>query len=134
VQGGMQGKAFFDAITVTEYGPDGTEIRQVVNDQLDSDATLDWHQWEFGGNAAAPAGFAREAAGYQDNGGLSISNAATTGAIAGWNNDAHLFKVVPGNRYRIQGHMRGDNIAPSTGAPPGRPPAGCLRAVAWIRR
>ena len=134
VEGGMQGKAFFDAITVTEYGPDGTEIRQVVNDRLDSDATLDWHQWEVGGDAAAPAGFAREAAGYQDNGGLSISNAAATGAIAGWSNDAHLFKVVPGNRYRIQGHMRGDNIAPSTGAPPGRPPAGCLRAVAWIRR
>ena len=75
--------AGFDAITVTEYGPDGTEIRQIVNDQLDSDATLDWHQWQFGGDAAAPPEFARETAGYQDNGSLSISNAADAEAIAG---------------------------------------------------
>jgi endoglucanase len=118
VQGGMQGKAFFDAITVTEYGPDGTEIRQVVNDQLDSKATLDWDEWEFGGDPASPAGFERVAAGYQDNGSLSISDAGATGSIVGWSNDAHLFKVVPGNRYRIQGHMRGENVARSTGAAP----------------
>ena len=117
-QGGMRGTAGFDAITVTEYGPDGTEIRQIINDQLDSDATLDWHQWQSGGDAAAPPEFARETAGYQDNGSLSISNAADAEAIAGWSNDAHLFKVVPGNKYRIQGHMRGENIASSTGAAP----------------
>lgn len=117
-QGGMRGTAGFDAVTVTEYGPDGTEIRQIVSDKLDSDAALDWHQWQFGGDAAAPPEFARETAGYQDNGSLSVSNAADAEAIAGWSNDAHLFKVVPGNKYRIQGHMRGENITPSTGAAP----------------
>ena len=117
-QGGMRGTAGFDAITVTEYGPDGTEIRQIINDQLDSNATLDWHQWQSGGDPAALPEFARETAGYQDGGSLSISDAADAETIAGWSNDGHLFKVVPGNKYRIQGYMRGEDIAPSTGEAP----------------
>ena len=117
-QGGMRGTAYFDAITVTEYAPDGTEIRQIINDPLDGDRTLDWHQWQSGGDSATPAVFTREAAGHQDNGSLSISNAAAAETIGGWSNDAHLFKVVPGNKYRIQGHMRGQDVAPSTGSSP----------------
>jgi endoglucanase len=117
-QGGVRGTAGFDAIRVTEYGPDGTELRQVINDPLDRDATLDWHQWQYGGDTAAPPKFAREKTGHQDSGSLSISNAVDATAIAGWSNDAHLFKVVPGNKYRIQGHMRGQNIAASAGMAP----------------
>ncbi|MGO4120086.1 glycoside hydrolase family 5 protein [Arthrobacter sp. YAF16] len=116
-QGGMRGTAGFDAIRVTEYGPDGTELRQVINDPLDRDSTLDWHQWQYG-DTAAPPKFAREKTGHQDSGSLSISNAVDATAIAGWSNDAHLFKVVPGNKYRIQGHMRGQNIAASAGSAP----------------
>jgi endoglucanase len=118
VQGGMRGTASFDAITVTEYGPDGTEIRKIVNDQLDSAATMDWHHWQSGGDAAAQPKFTRATAGHRDGGSLSIGNATDAGAIAGWSNDAHLFKVVPGNKYRIQGHMRGQDIAPSAGSAP----------------
>ena len=117
-QGGMSGTASFDAITVTEYGPDGSEIRQIINDQLNSEATLDWHQWQYGEDPGAPPEFARETNGYQDSGSLSISNASDAEAIAGWSNDAHLFKVVPGNQYRIQGQMRGQNVAPTTGSAP----------------
>ncbi|WP_346959831.1 cellulase family glycosylhydrolase [uncultured Arthrobacter sp.] len=117
-QGGMRGTASFDAIRVTEYGPDGTEIRRVINDPLDRDAALDWHQWQYGGAAGAPPKFAREKAGYRDDGSLSISDAMDAKAIAGWSNDAHLFKVVPGNKYRIQGHMRGQNIEASAGSAP----------------
>lgn len=116
-QGGMRGTAGFDAIRVTEYGPDGTELRQVINDPLDRDSTLDWHQWQYG-DTAAPPKFAREKTGHQDSGSLSISNAVDATAIAGWSNDAHLFKVVPGNKYRIQGHMRGQSIAASAGSAP----------------
>lgn len=117
VQGGMQGTAGFDAITVTEYSPDGTQLRQIVNEQLSKDGTLDWHQWNFGGDPAA-AVFTRETAGHQDEGSLSISNASDAAAINGWSNDAHLFKVTPGNKYRIQGHMRGQDIASTTGDTP----------------
>lgn len=115
VQGGLRGTATFDAITVTEYGPDGAELRQLVNDRLDRDGTLDWHEWQYSAGAGAGPTFVRETAGHRDNGSLSISNVVDAGMIAGWSNDGHLFRVVPGNKYRIQGHMRGQDIA-ATGA------------------
>ncbi|RDV08076.1 hypothetical protein DXK94_20865 [Arthrobacter sp. RT-1] len=118
VQGGMRGSAGFDAVTVTEYSPDGTELRKIVDEQLNKDSVLDWYQWSFGGDAAAPAGFARETTGHLDDGSLSISNATDPAAITGWSNDRHLFKVTPGNKYRIQGFMRGQDIAPSAGTAP----------------
>jgi len=117
-QGGMRGTAGFDAIKVTEYGPDGTELRQIINDPLDRDAAMGWHEWQYGGESAAPPKFARENAGHRDSGSLSISNADDAKAIAGWSNDGHLFKVVPGNKYRIQGHMRGQNVAASGSSAP----------------
>ena len=60
------------------------------------------------------------------------------GAIAGWSNDGHLFSVVPGNRYRIQGYMRGVGIDLSRspaigirldvyGASPGAPAGGFIQ-------
>lgn len=117
VQGGMKGTVRFDAIVVTEYGPDGAEIRKVTEALLDGDGTRDWHEWQYGGDGGATAAFAREAAGYQDNGSLSITNVAA-GATAGWSSDEHLFKVVPGNKYRIQGYMQGQDIAPVAGPAP----------------
>lgn len=104
VQGGMRGTASFDSIVVTEYDPEKTEIRRIVNDHLNSAGTLDWHEWSYGGDPAVPADF--------------NSNATDAAAITGWSNEAHLFKVTPGNMYRIQGFMRGQNITPSTGADP----------------
>ncbi|MCU1517885.1 MAG: endoglucanase, partial [Pseudarthrobacter sp.] len=118
VQGGMRGTASFDAITVTEYGRNGDQIRTIVNDTMNKDGTLNWHEWNSGGDPAAPAEFTRETAGYQDDGSLSIGNSADAEAITGWSNDAHLFKVIPGNKYRIQGFMRGQDIAPTTDAAP----------------
>ncbi|WP_445153726.1 glycoside hydrolase family 5 protein [Arthrobacter sp. Hor0625] len=117
-QGGVRGTASFDAITVTEYGPDGAELRQLVNDRLDRDGTLDWHEWSYGAGAGSGPKFAREKSGHRDNGSLSISNAVDAGTIAGWSNDGHLFKVVPGNKYRIQGHMRGQGIAATGSSAP----------------
>jgi endoglucanase len=108
--GGMGGTAYFDSVTVTEYGPDGAEIGTVVDDQLDKDGTLDWYSWESDGNAGAPATLARETAGNQDDGSLSVTDARTENAIAGWSNDGHLFKVVPGHQYRITGFMRGQDV------------------------
>lgn len=116
--GGMSGKAYFDAVSVTEYSPDGTEIREIVNDPLDADGILDWYQWESGGEATPGAEFARESAGHQDDASLSIGAAAEAGTIAGWSNDGHLFSVVPGNQYRVRGYMRGEDIASATGTPP----------------
>jgi endoglucanase len=114
-KGGMRGTAYFDTVTVTEYGPDGTEIRQVVQDGLGPDDVLNWHEWTSGGEGNQPAQFLREPAGNGDDASLSLSNADGAGAIAGWSNDEHLFKVVPGNQYRIRGHMRGQDLAPASG-------------------
>lgn len=117
-QGGMHGTASFDSITVTEYDPDGAEIRRIVDEPLTNDAAFDWHQWQSGGDPSMQAAFQRESSGHQDDGSLSISNKVHAAAIAGWSNDAHLFRVVPGNKYRIQGFMRGQGIAPSSTTTP----------------
>ncbi|MFB0836128.1 glycoside hydrolase family 5 protein [Arthrobacter halodurans] len=114
-QGGMRGTAYFDAVRVTEYDADGQEIRRVVDDQLDGDGTLDWYQWSSDDAAPAPE-FARESSGREDGASLSVTDATRADALAGWSNDAHLFKVVPGNQYRIQGYMRGEDIAPASAA------------------
>ena len=132
------GTAKFDTITVTEYGADGAEIGTVGDDQLDGDGTLDWYPWQSGGDGAAPPGLVREFAGNTDDGSLSITNPRTEGAIVGWSNDGHLFKVVPGHQYRIQGYMRGEGIdlsnAPTIGirldvygASPGAPAGGFIQ-------
>ncbi len=109
-KGGMRGTAYFDLLTVTEYRPDGTEIREVSHDDLTSESILNWYEWSSGSNGSPPPTFSRETAGYQDDGSLSISNAEGADAITGWSNDQHLFKVVPGNQYRIRGYMRGQDI------------------------
>jgi endoglucanase len=108
--GGMRGTAYFDTITVTEYGPDGAEIGTLVEDGVDGDAALNWYPWESGANDGSPATLTRESSGHQDDGSLSVTDADRQGAIAGWSNDGHLFKVVPGHQYRIQGFMRGAGI------------------------
>ncbi|RKO19849.1 hypothetical protein D7Z96_19915 [Pseudarthrobacter phenanthrenivorans] len=111
-KGGMRGTAYFDTLVVTEHGPDGKQLREVVRDELNAETILDWHEWTSGGDPNQAAGFAREPAGNGDNGSLSISNAAGSQTIAGWSNDEHLFKVEPGNQYRITGFMRGQDVAP----------------------
>jgi endoglucanase len=113
--GGMRGTAYFDAITVTEHGPDGAQVREVVNDPLGANDTLNWFHWESG-RASPSARLARESSGHKDKGSLSVTDAQGTGAVAGWSNDSHLFKVVPGNRYRIRGYLRGDEVTHSEGA------------------
>lgn len=113
-KGGMKGTAYFDTMTVTEYGPDGNQIREVLREELGQDGLVNWHEWNGGGKENPPALFAREAFGNGDNASLSISQAEGAGAIAGWSNDGHLFKVVPGNQYRIQGYMRGQDVAPAS--------------------
>lgn len=117
-EGGMRGTAYFDVITVTEYAPDGTEIREIVDDGLDPDGTLDWYPWESGGEASTPAQLVRESSGHEDAASLSITDMQTDGAIAGWSNDGHLFTVVPGNQYRVRGYMRGQDVAPVDGQGP----------------
>ena len=112
--GGMRGTAYFDAVTVTEHGPDGAQIREIINDQLDAEGTLDWYHWEAG-VASRSARFAREPLGHKDTGSLSITEARGDGAVAGWSSDRHLFKVVPGNQYRIRGYLRGKDLAPADG-------------------
>lgn len=116
--GGMRGTAYFDAITVTEYGPEGNEKQVLVSDQLSAEQSLDWHPWNSGNGTAPGAHLAREASGVGDDASLSVSDVAQSDAQAGWANDRHLFKVVPGNQYRIRGYMRGRNIAPSATSVP----------------
>ncbi|KAE8763891.1 cellulase family glycosylhydrolase [Georgenia thermotolerans] len=107
-QGGMRGTAYVDGVRVIEYGPDGTELRQIVDDPLDADGTVAWYSWQSGG---VPARFARETGvGLDDGASLSVGDAGGDDAVAGWSNDRHLFPVVPGNRYRILGHMRGEGV------------------------
>lgn len=109
-KGGMRGTAYFDLVTVTEHRPDGSEVRQVVQDGLGSDGVLNWHPWSSAGGDE-PENLVRESEGYQDDASLSISNAGDAAAVVGWSNDGHLFKVTPGNQYRIRGFMRGQDIA-----------------------
>lgn len=107
-KGGMRGTAYFDLVTVTEYRPDGTEKQQMVYDGLSSDTVLDWHSWSSSGGE--PKNLLREPKGYQDDGSLSVTNAEDAEAVVGWSNDKHLFKVTPGNKYRVRGYMRGEDV------------------------
>jgi endoglucanase len=109
-KGGMRGTAYFDLVTVIEYGPRGTEIREVAHDDLSLKTIRNWYEWSSGSNGNQPPKFVRETVGYQDDGSLSISNAEGAQAVTGWSNDQHLFKVMPGNQYRIRGYMRGQDI------------------------
>lgn len=111
---GMEGTAHFDSVTVTEYAPDGTELRQVVDDQLlDEDGETEWYPWErrfrstFGYQAAEGDQWHRH------EGELGLADATNDNLVTGWANDEHLFEVEPGNQYRIQGYMRGEDITAS---------------------
>jgi endoglucanase len=109
-KGGMRGTAYFDLVTVTEYRPDGTEKQQLVYDGFSSDTVVNWHSWSSKGSSE-PKNLVREPKGYQDDASLSVANAEDAEAVVGWSNDGHLFKVTPGNKYRIRGYMRGEDIA-----------------------
>ncbi|MCM3687838.1 glycoside hydrolase family 5 protein [Kocuria rosea] len=109
VEGGMTGKVQFDRVVVTEYGPDGTELRQVLEDQLTSSSTSSWYSWGDRNGTDPSAQLIREGSGHQDEASLSIGGTVESGA--GWNNSEHLFKVVPGHQYRVQGYMRGEDVA-----------------------
>lgn len=117
VDGGMRGTAHFDAVTVTEYAPDGTEIREVVDDRISGDA-LNWYEWQSREGAAPAVDFERESSGHEDDASLSVTGASPAGAVAGWSSTGHLFEVVPGNRYRIRGYMRGEDVAGADGEEP----------------
>lgn len=117
VDGGMHGAAHFDAVTVTEYAPDGTEIREVVGDRIGGGA-LNWYEWQSWEGTAPVADFERESAGYEDDASLSVTDAPPADSVAGWSNKGHLFEVVPGNQYRIRGYMRGEDVAGPDGADP----------------
>jgi endoglucanase len=109
--GGMTGTAAFDAITVTEHGPDGEVLRELVTDPLDPDGTLDWYSWESTGDGAAVSRFERGTTGVDDGASLVVADPpAGESDVAGWSNDGHLFPVTPGNGYRVQGWMRGEGI------------------------
>lgn len=116
---GMEGTAHFDSVTVTEYAPDGTELRQVVDDQLlDEDGEAEWHPWE----RRFPSTFGYQAAGgdqwHRHEGELGLTDATNENRVTGWANDEHLFEVESGNQYRIQGYMRGEDITASDGEDP----------------
>jgi len=113
VEGGMTGTVFFDRVTVTEYGPDGTRLRTVVEDPLNGSTTPVWYSWGNGDTAGSSVRLDREASGHQDDGSLSVAGTVDSGA--GWNSSEHLFKVVPGHRYRIQGYMRGEDVVLTQG-------------------
>jgi endoglucanase len=108
-KGGMRGTAYFDLVTVTEYRSDGTEKQQMVYDGFSSDTVVNWHPWSSKGSGE-PQNLAREPKGYQDDASLSVANAEDAEAVVGWSNDQHLFKVTAGNKYRIRGYMRGEDI------------------------
>jgi endoglucanase len=111
VRGAMRGTAYFDSLKVIEYAPDGTFLREVVKDSLAADETLDWHAWQRGEGRGKLASLARQdGIGHGDAASLSVGDVETAGTLAGWSNDGHLFKVKPGNRYRILGYMRGADL------------------------
>jgi len=115
VRGAMKGKVFFDALEVEEYGPDGKSIGIIKTDPLSSDETLEWYSWQSK-ETEAPVKFEREhTACYMDQACLSIADTAGRNSIAGWSNDGHLFRVIPGNSYRISGYMRGEDVMVAKG-------------------
>lgn len=134
VEGAMRGTASFDAITVTEYAPDGTEIRQVVEDRISGDGALNWYEWQSGNGTAPAAEFERGSSGYDDDASLSVTDAAAADSVAGWSNEGHLFEVVPGHRYRIRGYMRGEDVGgEDVGDPDGAGPRIRLRLDVYAR-
>lgn len=116
VEGGMSGTVHIDSIRVTEYDPSGVEIREVLQDQLTGDSTTTWFPWTGQDGGASSVTHTRESSGHQDDASLSISGTVTSGA--GWSSSENLFTVVPGNQYRIQGYMRGDEVTGLQGRSP----------------
>ena len=116
VGGGMEGTAHFDSIRVTEYGPGGNELREVLHDPLDEGSTGRWYPWTGRDGGDADVEHTRETSGHLDDGSLSISGTVTSGA--GWSSSENIFAVVPGNRYRIRGYMRGDEVTGAAGEEP----------------
>lgn len=116
VEGGMSGTVHIDSIRVTEYDPSGVEIREVLQDQLTEDSTTTWFPWTGQDGGASSVTHTRESSGHQDDASLSISGTVTSGA--GWSSSENLFTVSPGNQYRIQGYMRGDEVTGLQGRSP----------------
>lgn len=116
VEGRMDGTAYFDSIRVTEYGPDGTEIREVLHDRLDEDSATAWYPWTGEDRGDASVEHTRESSGHQDDASLSIRGTVPSGA--GWSSSENVFPVVPGHQYRIRGYMRGKEVAGAEGQDP----------------
>lgn len=116
VEGGMSGTVHIDSIRVTEYDPSGVEIREVLQDQLTGDSTTTWFPWTGQDGGLSSVKHTRESSGHHDDASLSISGTVTSGA--GWSSSENLFTVVPGNQYRIQGYMRGDEVTGLEGRTP----------------
>ena len=112
----MSGTVHIDSIRVTEYDPSGVEIREVLQDQLTEDSTTTWFPWTGQDGGASSVTHTRESSGHQDDASLSISGTVTSGA--GWSSSENLFTVSPGNQYRIQGYMRGDEVTGLQGRSP----------------
>lgn len=111
---GMEGTAHFDNVTVTEYAPDGTELRQVIDDELqDEDGETDWYPWQRRFRSTFGYQTTGEDQWHRQEGELGLTDATNEDLDSGWANDDHLFQVIPGNQYRVQGSMRGEDIAAS---------------------
>jgi endoglucanase len=71
-EGRMDGTARVDGVTVTEYGPDGTALREVLDDPMDRSSTGSWNGWGDDDGADPSVRLEREPSGRQDDGSLSV--------------------------------------------------------------
>ena len=88
----------------------------MLHDPLDEGSTGRWYPWTGRDGGDADVEHTRETSGHLDDGSLSISGTVTSGA--GWSSSENIFAVVPGNRYRIRGYMRGDEVTGAAGEEP----------------
>lgn len=110
IHGALSGAVFFDDIRVFERDAAGTE-REIISDSISDDTLAQWHDWQN-----KTAGSTLTANRVNQDGSNDTTSLATrlrgTGlnTTAGWSNNYHWFRVTPGNAYRIEGSMRGENV------------------------
>ncbi len=116
INGAISGVVFFDDIHVFERDSAGVE-REIISDPINATTIAAWHDWQSKTAGSILTADRISESGANDSASLSLLMRGTgLNTIAGWSNRDNWFRVTPGNAYRIEGAMRGDNVRYISGA------------------
>ena len=116
IEGALSGVVYFDDVRVFERDQAGVE-REIISDPISEDTIAGWHDWQSKTARSIITADRRSASGSNDNASLTLQLRGTgLNTIAGWSNNDHWFRVIPGHSYRIEGAMRGEDVRYISGA------------------